>query len=70
MLHRKKRNCTLGCKNPVAYCRLHRCTMSVTQMKNRKCLSKNCVHFRKIRAHHYWEQRELRKQRREIEHGR
>lgn len=49
-----KAHCRLGGANPCAYCRLHRSGMTVKQMKNRKCLEKNCRHFRKIKTHGYW----------------
>lgn len=58
MRHRKKSKCPLGGgANPCAFCRLHRATLTVTQMKNRECLRKKCQHFRPWKQHPYWEAR-------------
>lgn len=51
--------CQLGAKRPAGYCKLHKSTMSVKQIKNRHCLRKQCRHLRKIKTHSWWEQREL-----------
>ena len=50
--------------NVVAYCKLHRCSMTVRQMKCKNCLGKNCWHLAKNEQHDYWRQREVMKQRR------
>lgn len=49
--------CQLGTKHPAGYCKLHKSTMSVKQIKNRQCLRKQCRHLRKIKTHSWWEQR-------------
>lgn len=65
MRRRKKRikmkqaklRCPLGTpetENCVAYCRLHKSKMTLRQMKNRKCLTKMCQHFRPWKQHTYW----------------
>lgn len=40
-----------------ANCCLHKCGLTVKQIKQRKCLSKNCRHFKKYEEHSYWKQR-------------
>ena len=54
MLGGSKRKC-------VGYCRLHKCTVTVKQMKNRECLKKQCGALKRL-PHPYWEEREHRKQ--------
>ncbi len=52
-----KLHCRLGTpeiSRVCAYCRLHQCTMTVRQMKNRQCLVKKCQHFRPRKEHTYW----------------
>ena len=52
-----KAHCRLGtpvASRACAYCRLHQCTMTVRQMKNRQCLVKKCQHFRPWKQHTYW----------------
>lgn len=54
---KSKAHCALGTpeiSNVCAYCRLHRCTMTVRQMRNRQCLAKKCQHFRPWKQHSYW----------------
>lgn len=51
-----------GSKNPVGWCCLHRFTLSVKQMKRKRCLVKDCRHFRKKREHDYWKAKERAKQ--------
>lgn len=55
--------CSLGGgkKRCVGYCRLHKCNITITQMKNRECLKKGCGALKRL-PHPYWEQREHRKQ--------
>ncbi len=52
----------------VGYCLRHRAYVTVTQMKEKECLRKNCRAFRR-RAHPLWEQRkrskEIRRRKRE-----
>lgn len=50
--------------NVVAYCKYHKCGMTVKQMKAKKCLQKQCHHFVKNEAHDYWRQRDQIKQHR------
>ena len=47
-----------GSKNPVGWCCLHRFTLSVNQMKRKRCLIKDCRHFRKKKEHNYWKAKE------------
>lgn len=59
----KRRNsrahCSIGGsrKNNIGYCKLHRCNVTLKQMKNRKCLTKACKHFRRHEGHPYWQKR-------------
>ena len=50
--------------NCCAYCKLHRCSMTVKQMKAKNCLQKQCWHLVKNEGHQYWKQREAVKQKR------
>ena len=50
-----------GCKRPCAYCLHHHFTMSVKQVKYKKCLDKQCHHLKKL-DHAWWEQRDTYKQ--------
>lgn len=50
--------------NVAAYCRYHRCGMTVKQMKCKNCLGKNCWYLQKNEEHPYWRQREIMKQKR------
>ena len=50
--------------NTAAFCRLHRCSMTVKQMRCKDCLNKQCRHLVKNEEHQYWRQRELIKQKR------
>lgn len=50
--------------NVVAYCKHHRCGMTVKQMKAKNCLGKQCNYLVKNEQHAYWRQREVMKQRR------
>ena len=47
-----------GSKNPAGWCCLHRFTLSVNQMKRKRCLIKDCRHFRKKKEHDYWKAKE------------
>lgn len=65
MKHPKKAHCPLGvppCR-AVGYCHLHKSTLSVRQMKNRKCLSKKCRHLVPWKQHPFWISRAKRKER-------
>lgn len=52
----------LGCKDPVAFCRKHKCCLSVKQMKMKGCLQKQCWHLSRL-EHKYWEHRDFKKAR-------
>ena len=73
--HNDRAHCNLGgsFKNNVGYCKLHRCNVTLKQMKNRKCLQKGCRHFRRHDSHPYWEQRkalaEEKRKRKELRNG-
>lgn len=56
-----KAHCRLGGANPAAYCRKHKCCMTVRQIKNRECLNKQCGALSPL-EHPYWEHREYIKQ--------
>lgn len=43
-------------------CAHHRFTLSVKQMKRKRCLVKDCRHFRKKKEHDYWKAKERAKQ--------
>ena len=43
----------------VAFCKLHKCTLTTKQLKNRKCLSKGCFHLHKYENHTWWKYREF-----------
>jgi hypothetical protein len=51
--------------NIAGYCKLHRCGMTVKQIKGRECLKKQCWHLEKNESHQWWRQRDLTKQKRE-----
>lgn len=42
-------------KNPAAYCRLHRVSLSVKQIRNKHCIEKGCKYFSIYANHSYWE---------------
>lgn len=50
--------------NVAAYCRYHRCSMTVKQMRCKECLKKQCYYLVKNEEHQYWKQREATKQKR------
>ena len=50
--------------NIAAYCKFHKCGMTVKQMRCKNCLSKQCWHLVKNESHQYWAQREIMKQKR------
>ena len=51
--------------NVAAYCRHHRCGMTVKQVKCKNCLGKQCYYLQKNEDHPYWRQREAIKQKRQ-----
>lgn len=50
--------------NVAAYCKYHRCYMTVKQMRCKNCLGKQCHYLVKNEDHQYWKQREVTKQKR------
>lgn len=50
--------CKLGGKHVCGYCKLHHVTVTLKQMKNRKCREKECYHFVKNSKHPYWIEKE------------
>lgn len=54
--------CTLGGSKEkcCGYCGLHKCNLTVKQLKSRECLGKQCTFLKKL-PHPFWEQREERK---------
>lgn len=50
--------------NIAAYCKHHKCGMTVKQMRCKNCLGKQCHYLIKNEEHCYWRQREITKQRR------
>lgn len=51
--------------NIAGYCKLHKCGMTVKQIKGKQCLFKQCWHLEKNENHQWWRQREITKQKRE-----
>ena len=50
--------------NCCAYCKFHRCFLTVKQLKAKECLKKECWYLTKNEDHTYWRQREMIKQKR------
>ena len=54
---------------PCGYCKLHKASITVKQLKNKQCIQKHCYHLCRYWSHPYWKQREntkeLRKARKE-----
>lgn len=50
--------------NVAAYCKYHKCGMTVKQMKAKNCLQKQCHYLVKNEQHDYWRQRDQIKQKR------
>jgi hypothetical protein len=50
--------------NVAGYCKLHKCGLTVKQIKCRNCLGKACWHLEKNEEHAWWRQREVAKQKR------
>lgn len=44
-------------KDPCAYCRLKKVSLTVKQLKKKECLKKQCKWLSKYK-HEYWQQRE------------
>lgn len=43
--------------NCVAYCENHKCYLTITQLKNMKCLQKQCRYLSKDTTHKFWIER-------------
>lgn len=58
--------------NVAAFCRLHRCYMTVKQIREHDCLAKQCWHLDKV-DHPWWRHREnikkKRQERKELIYG-
>lgn len=64
---RHRKPCQLGsATNACAWCHLHRITMSPKQMKQRKCLQKQCRHLIPWKQHPIWEQKRIARERRAL----
>ena len=46
-------------KSPCGYCKEKECSITVKQLKKKKCLQKGCWHLVKYPNHEYWKQREI-----------
>lgn len=51
-------------ENCCGYCKYHRCSITVKQLRKKNCLQKQCRHLIKNNEHQYWRQREVTKNRR------
>lgn len=49
--------------NCVAYCEKHKCFLTITHLKNMRCLQKQCRYLRKETTHKFWIERAKRKSR-------
>ena len=56
-------NSEINEKRCIGFCSFHRSGITVTQLRQKECLKKQCRHFEK-REHEFWRQREITKQRR------
>ena len=60
-------------RTPAAYCALHKCVLSVKQIRMKECIPKKCWHMRRL-EHPYWktrqDRRRIRNERRERMKGR
>lgn len=50
--------------NVAGYCKLHKCHLTVKQIRCHNCLGKNCWHLEKNEDHNWWNQRAAAKQKR------
>ena len=50
--------------NVAAFCKKHRCGMTVKQIRCRECLGKQCWYLVKNQDHPWWKQREILKRKR------
>ena len=48
----------------VGYCNLHYTFLTITQLKSKQCLRKQCKHLQKIETHQFWIDREAKSRQR------
>ncbi len=48
--------------NCCAYCKYHRCGVTVRQLRLKECPRKQCRHLQINTEHQYWQQREIKKE--------
>ena len=48
-------------RSPCAYCKLHKCSLTVKQVKQRNCLGKQCWHMNRY-EHEWWKQKQALKE--------
>jgi hypothetical protein len=60
MMHKSLNN--TYARSPCAYCKLHKCSLTVKQVRQKNCLGKQCWYLRKYPSHEWWKQREVLKQ--------
>ena len=53
-------NTEISEKKCIGYCGRHHCYLSVTQLKRKECLKKQCLHLKR-HDHEFWRQREITK---------
>lgn len=56
-------NTEISEKRCIGYCGRHHCYLSATQLRQKECLKKQCIHLERY-EHEFWRQRELTKVRR------
>ena len=52
-------------ENCVAYCNNHKCHLTITQLKNMRCLQKQCKYLEK-KPHKFWVEREKKKKQKRL----
>ena len=63
MLHKTINNAYA--RSPCAYCNLHKCSLTVRQIKMKECLKKECWHLKKY-EHEWWKQRAALKEKKKL----
>ena len=51
-------------ENCAGYCKRHRCSLTVKQIRGKDCLGKGCWYLKKNLEHEWWKQRERTKMKR------
>lgn len=41
--------------HPIAYCKHHDCTLTVGELRRKRCIGKRCYHLVKFIEHGYWQ---------------